>query len=117
MSAGLDRVQGELVLALKGKEWGSDPMARAVNHVLWTSGSRLLSGLVVALPGFRKLGLAAPDAVGTLVEGAALKQLGRTGFDKMIKTAWMAANPSGMPGEGPGYKHFLGESLLEAMWA
>ncbi len=115
--SGLERIQGELVLALKGKEWGGAPMARSINHILRNSGTRLLSGVVVALPGVKKLGLAAPDALGVLLEGAALKQLGRDGFQKMIKTAWMAANPSGMPGKEPGYCHFLGESLLEALWA
>jgi len=113
----LKRIEGELVLALKDKPWGSKELGRAVNKVVLGGAGRFVSGFVVSLPYVRNLGLSAPPAVDAILEAGALKQLGREGFQQMVKQAWMAANPNGMPGDGDPYVHFMGESLLEALWA
>ncbi len=105
---------------LAGLEWGSRPMARAIDRYLFGDLTKqTAAGFVAAIapagalaPILRRVGaeLARPAAT----QLAALRWLSDTELQELIGRAWTRGNRGLRPPEGTGYVSFAAEAVLTA---
>lgn len=98
---------------LDGAEWASQDMAQRVNRYVLGLAGKAGGSLALRLSPLFKFGVDFTDGLSAMAQLRALNDLDPNDISTAITEAWTRSNGEPPKGDHAGYRHFIGEVLLQ----